>query len=80
MTRVESRNPSHQAVSTQLRDAIMTYCGNALRLGVTGTPGTGKRTFREAFGMLLNREGFKVAVIAVDARSQVRGGSVLGGK
>ncbi|HGF6499228.1 methylmalonyl Co-A mutase-associated GTPase MeaB [Escherichia coli] len=80
MTLVESRHPSHQALSTQLLDAIMPYCGNALRLGVTGTPGAGKSTFLEAFGMLLIREGLKVAVIAVDPSSPVTGGSILGDK
>ncbi|HCS6411257.1 TPA: methylmalonyl Co-A mutase-associated GTPase MeaB [Escherichia coli] len=33
MTLVESRHPRHQALSTQLLDAIMPYCGNTLRLG-----------------------------------------------
>lgn len=80
MTLVESRHPRHQALSTQLLDAIMPYCGNALRLGVTGTPGAGKSTFLEAFGMLLIREGLKVAVIAVDPSSPVTGGSILGDK
>ena len=28
MTLVESRHPRHQALSTQLLDAIMPYCGN----------------------------------------------------
>ncbi len=80
MTLVESRHPRHQALSTQLLDAIMPYCGNALRLGVTGTPGAGKSTFLEAFGMLLIHEGLKVAVIAVDPSSPVTGGSILGDK
>lgn len=80
MTLVESRHPRHQALSTQLLDAIMPYCGNALRLGVTGTPGAGKSTFLEAFGMLLIRDGLKVAVIAVDPSSPVTGGSILGDK
>ncbi|WP_213845723.1 methylmalonyl Co-A mutase-associated GTPase MeaB [Escherichia coli] len=71
MTLVESRHPRHQALSTQLLDTIMPYCGNTLRLGVTGTPGAGKSTFLEAFGMLLIREGLKVAVIAVDPSSPV---------
>ncbi|MDB6981155.1 methylmalonyl Co-A mutase-associated GTPase MeaB, partial [Escherichia coli] len=31
MTLVESRHPRHQALSTQLLDAIMPFCGNALR-------------------------------------------------
>ncbi len=43
MTLVESRHPRHQALSTQLLDAIMPYCGNTLRLGVTGTPGAGEK-------------------------------------
>ena len=30
MTLVESRHPRHQALSTQLLDAIMSYCGNTL--------------------------------------------------
>lgn len=80
MTLVESRHPRHQALSTQLLDAIMPYCGNTLRLGVTGTPSAGKSTFLEAFGMLLIREGLKVAVIAVDPSSPVTGGSILGDK
>ncbi|HEB4910266.1 TPA: methylmalonyl Co-A mutase-associated GTPase MeaB [Escherichia coli] len=80
MTLVESRHPRHQALSTQLLDAIMPYCGNTLRLGVTGPPGAGKSTFLEAFGMLLIREGLKVAVIAVDPSSPVTGGSILGDK
>ncbi|XPE62876.1 hypothetical protein ACNKHU_17595 [Shigella flexneri] len=32
----------HRALSPPLLDAIMPYCGNTLRLGVTGTPGAGK--------------------------------------
>ncbi|MCQ7059334.1 methylmalonyl Co-A mutase-associated GTPase MeaB [Citrobacter sp. Cm046] len=80
MTLVESHHPRHQALSTQLLDAIMPFTGNALRLGITGTPGAGKSTFLEAFGMLLIRQGLRVAVIAVDPSSPVSGGSILGDK
>ncbi|ETD63797.1 transporter, partial [Escherichia coli ATCC BAA-2209] len=59
MTLVESRHPRHQALSNLLLDAIMPFCGNALRLGVTGTPGAGKSTFLEVFGMQLIRQGLK---------------------
>jgi LAO/AO transport system kinase len=45
MTLVESQHPRHQALSAQLLDAIMPFTGNALRLGVTGTPGAGKALF-----------------------------------
>ncbi|MBF0033162.1 methylmalonyl Co-A mutase-associated GTPase MeaB [Citrobacter freundii] len=80
MTLVESNHPRHQPLSTQLLDAIMPFTGNALRLGITGTPGAGKSTFLEAFGMLLIRHGLRVAVIAVDPSSPVSGGSILGDK
>ncbi|MFO6426243.1 hypothetical protein ACLBOM_09155 [Escherichia coli] len=45
MTLVESRHPSHQALSTQLLDAIMPYCGNALRTGRYRHTRRGKSTF-----------------------------------
>ena len=80
MTLVESNHPRHQPLSTQLLDAIMPFTGNALRLGITGTPGAGKSTFLEAFGMLLIHHGLRVAVIAVDPSSPVSGGSILGDK
>ncbi|MNI47106.1 putative GTPase ArgK [compost metagenome] len=80
MTLVESQHPRHQLLSTQLLDAIIPFTGNALRLGITGTPGAGKSTFLEAFGMLLIRKGLRVAVIAVDPSSPVSGGSILGDK
>lgn len=43
MTLVESRHPRHQALSTQLLDAIMPFCGNALRLGVTADTRRGEK-------------------------------------
>ncbi|MFP1528413.1 hypothetical protein ACLB1R_20885 [Escherichia coli] len=42
MTLVESRHPRHQALSTQLLDAIMPYCGNALRRALPAHPARGK--------------------------------------
>ncbi|VEA45551.1 arginine/ornithine transport system ATPase [Salmonella enterica subsp. arizonae] len=80
MTLIESSHPRHQELSARLLDAIMPFTGNALRLGITGTPGAGKSTFLEAFGMLLISENLHVAVIAVDPSSPVSGGSILGDK
>ena len=81
MTLVESNHPRHQPLSTQLLDAIMPFTGNALRLGITGTPGAGKSTFLEAFGMLLILRGLRVAVItSIDPSSPVSGGGFLGDK
>ena len=44
------------------------------------TPGVGKSTFIEAFGMMLIGQGLRVAVLAVDPSSARSGGSILGDK
>jgi len=80
ITLVESQLPLHQALASRLLDAVMPFTGHSFRLGVTGTPGAGKSTFLEAFGLLLTGQGFHVAVIAVDPSSPVSGGSILGDK
>lgn len=51
-----------------------------MRLGISGTPGVGKSTFIEAFGLYLVGQGHKVAVLAVDPTSVRTGGSILGDK
>ncbi|RED17826.1 methylmalonyl Co-A mutase-associated GTPase MeaB [Pontivivens insulae] len=52
----------------------------ALRIGLSGTPGVGKSTFIEAFGLMLIEQGHRVAVLAVDPSSARSGGSILGDK
>ncbi len=52
----------------------------ALRIGITGTPGVGKSTFIEAFGLMLADAGLRLAVLAVDPSSARSGGSILGDK
>jgi LAO/AO transport system kinase len=52
-----------------------------LRIGVSGTPGVGKSTFLEHFGMhLIEKYGLKVAVLSIDPSSLITGGSLLGDK
>jgi LAO/AO transport system kinase len=52
----------------------------AVRIGLSGTPGVGKSTFIESFGMMLTAQGLRVAVLAVDPSSARSGGSILGDK
>ena len=47
---------------------------------MSGTPGVGKSTYIEAFGMMLCGQGLRVAVLAVDPSSVRSGGSNLGDK
>lgn len=54
---------------------------NTIRIGISGSPGVGKSTFIESFGMfLIEQSKKKVAVLAVDPSSAVRGGSILADK
>ena len=52
----------------------------SVRLGISGTPGVGKSSFIEVFGLSLIEKNLSVAVLAVDPSSQVSGGSILGDK
>ncbi|MGB0799933.1 MAG: methylmalonyl Co-A mutase-associated GTPase MeaB, partial [Planktomarina sp.] len=79
ITLVESANPQHRTQATQMLTALPKG-KTALRIGLSGTPGVGKSTFVESFGMMLIAHGLKVAVLAVDPSSARSGGSILGDK
>ncbi len=80
VTLVESTRPDHRQQATALLDGLTGHGRQALRVGLSGTPGVGKSTFIEAFGMMLTDRGLKVAVLAVDPSSNRSGGSILGDK
>ena len=79
ITLVESTRPDHRAQAQALLEALPTD-RQALRIGLSGTPGVGKSTFIEAFGMMLAGQDLRVAVLAVDPSSARSGGSILGDK
>jgi LAO/AO transport system kinase len=80
VTLVESTRPDHRADAAALLDALKGLGRQALRIGLSGTPGVGKSTFIEAFGLKLTGAGLRVAVLAVDPSSARSGGSILGDK
>ena len=80
ITLVESTRDDHRAQAVQLIDALGQSGRSALRIGLSGTPGVGKSTFTESFGIMLVEQGLKVAVLAVDSWSKRSGGSILGDK
>ncbi len=81
ITLVESRRADHRAQTTELIEILReTSKREALRVGLSGTPGVGKSTFIESFGLMLLGEGLRVAVLAVDPSSARSGGSILGDK
>ncbi|VAV96801.1 YgfD: protein that forms a complex with the methylmalonyl-CoA mutase in a pathway for conversion of succinyl-CoA to propionyl-CoA [hydrothermal vent metagenome] len=80
ITLVESSRADHQAQAQNLLASLLPATGKSIRLGFTGTPGVGKSTFIEAFGLFLIKQGYRVAVLAVDPSSTRTGGSILGDK
>ena len=80
ITLVESGRTDHRADALALFERLKGHGREALRIGLSGTPGVGKSTFIETFGMMLTAQGMKVAVLAVDPSSARSGGSILGDK
>lgn len=80
ITMVESQRADHRKAATELIDRLGAHRGQAIRIGLSGTPGVGKSTFIESFGMMLINQGIRVAVLAVDPSSARSGGSILGDK
>ncbi|MCF2872486.1 methylmalonyl Co-A mutase-associated GTPase MeaB [Octadecabacter sp. G9-8] len=79
ITLVESTRAQDRAAAAALLAELGTH-RQALRIGLSGTPGVGKSTFIERFGMMLTAQGLRVAVLAVDPSSTRSGGSILGDK
>jgi LAO/AO transport system kinase len=78
ITLVESRKPAHHAIAADLLRILRPNTGKAIRVGISGTPGSGKSTFIDALGRRLIEAGHKIAVLAVDPTSAKTGGSILG--
>ncbi|SNT72878.1 methylmalonyl Co-A mutase-associated GTPase MeaB [Paracoccus seriniphilus] len=78
ITLVESTRADHRQRAVALLAELPKK--QALRIGLSGTPGVGKSTFIEAFGTMLTEQGLRVAVLAVDPSSTRSGGSILGDK
>ncbi len=80
ITLVESAREDHRDQARALVAEVASAGRQALRIGLSGTPGVGKSTFIEAFGCFLTAQGLRVAVLAVDPSSARSGGSILGDK
>ena len=79
ITLVESTREDDRARAAELLSELGAQ-RQALRIGLSGTPGVGKSTFIESFGKMLTGQGLRVAVLAVDPSSTRSGGSILGDK
>lgn len=81
VTLVESAKHEHQQVAQEIIEKCLPYAGKSVRIGITGVPGAGKSTSIDVFGMhLIQEEGRKLAVLAIDPSSERSKGSILGDK
>jgi len=83
ITLLESEKSEHRELSVKL---LATLGKNkpkttAFKIAISGTPGVGKSSFIEKFGLyLIDKLQAKVAVLTIDPSSQISGGSILGDK
>lgn len=81
ITLCESSRESDREKANGILKASLPHSGKAIRIGISGVPGVGKSTFIESFGRyLIEAQGKKVAVLAVDPSSEKSKGSILGDK
>jgi len=79
ITLIESQKSEHKEIALELISNLKVKKKSVV-LGISGTPGVGKSTFIESFGLDLIDKGKSLAVLAVDPSSTVTGGSILGDK
>ena len=80
ITLVESERKDHKKLAQRLLNQLLPYSGNALRIGISGSPGVGKSTLIEVFGLYLIKLKKRLAVLTIDPSSVISGGSILGDK
>ena len=80
VTLIESSKPDHQVIAQEVIEKCLPYSGKSVRIGITGVPGAGKSTSIDSFGMHILKQGYKLAVLAIDPSSEVTKGSILGDK
>lgn len=80
ITLIESSKEEHHQLASAILEKCLPHTGESIRIGVTGSPGVGKSTFIESFGLHLLTQKRQVAVLAIDPSSKVSKGSILGDK
>lgn len=82
ITLVESTREEDKRLSRQLLRLLPTPTKPSIRLGFTGSPGSGKSSLLESLGVYLLNNGKvgKMAVLAIDPSSSKSGGSIMGDK
>jgi LAO/AO transport system kinase len=78
LSRAISTVEDHTPESIELLKALFPYSGNAMLLGLTGSPGAGKSTLVDQVARVYRKQGKTVGIVAVDPTSPFSGGAILG--
>jgi LAO/AO transport system kinase len=89
VTRVRAGNPRALAraisivedrttESTELLKSLFPFSGNALLLGLTGSPGAGKSTLVDQLAREYRKQNKTIGIVAIDPTSPFSGGAILG--
>lgn len=79
ITLIESSKAEHRVQAAQLLQELPVPT-TSLRIGICGSPGTGKSSLIESLGLSFIAQGFNPAVLVMDPSSVQFGGSILGDK
>ncbi|MCY7346601.1 MAG: methylmalonyl Co-A mutase-associated GTPase MeaB [Pyrinomonadaceae bacterium] len=74
ITKVE--NGAHGAAA--LMKEVFPRTGNALIIGITGSPGAGKSSLVDKLALFYREQGEKIGIICIDPSSPFSGGAILG--
>lgn len=74
ITKVE--NASDDAA--ELMKAVFPKTGNALVIGITGSPGAGKSSLVDKLALFYKERGERVGIVCIDPSSPFSGGAILG--
>lgn len=64
--------------SAELMKAVFPRTGNALIIGITGSPGAGKSSLVDKLAFYYKNKGERIGIICVDPSSPFSGGAILG--
>ena len=74
ITKVENGTDS----AAEIMKAVFPKTGNALIIGITGSPGAGKSSLVDKLAMFYREKGEKIGIVCVDPSSPFSGGAILG--